>query len=203
MDPLAEKYPGWSPYVYGFDNPLRFVDPTGMQSEESQRGGFLSSIWEGIKSFFARFDWANKLEEEGYSEAEIEEMIVTEEVATMKAGGLPTSGQEIGVRLCQVAKGFEGYYDFNFSAGSGVGVTGGLIVSSDGTLHPYVGGGAMFGPGAGITYSKSKVIPGLNVGVQGGKWVGVQRGISLRNQSHFWEYGLVSPGASFTIFYVW
>ncbi len=29
VDPLADKYPGWSPYNYTLGNPLKFVDPNG------------------------------------------------------------------------------------------------------------------------------------------------------------------------------
>ncbi|MBW2962112.1 RHS repeat-associated core domain-containing protein [Mesonia aestuariivivens] len=29
VDPMAEKYPGWSPYNYTLQNPVKFVDPDG------------------------------------------------------------------------------------------------------------------------------------------------------------------------------
>ncbi len=34
VDPLAEETPDWTPYRYGFHNPLRFTDPTGMSEED-------------------------------------------------------------------------------------------------------------------------------------------------------------------------
>ncbi|MFN8318474.1 MAG: hypothetical protein U0V54_03525 [Saprospiraceae bacterium] len=33
MDPLAEKYPAISPFTYVFNNPIRLVDPNGMETE--------------------------------------------------------------------------------------------------------------------------------------------------------------------------
>jgi len=34
VDPLAEKYAGWSTYSYTFSNPIRYVDPNGMAPED-------------------------------------------------------------------------------------------------------------------------------------------------------------------------
>ena len=34
VDPLVKKYPNVSPYAYTFNNPLKYVDPTGKEGGE-------------------------------------------------------------------------------------------------------------------------------------------------------------------------
>lgn len=43
VDPLAEKYPSWTPYHYVHNNPINLVDPTGMEADGWGKRG---NTWE-------------------------------------------------------------------------------------------------------------------------------------------------------------
>ncbi|WP_434574814.1 RHS repeat domain-containing protein [Riemerella anatipestifer] len=45
VDPLAEKAPNWTPYRYGFNNPIKYTDPTGLF--ETKFGAWWHRLWNG------------------------------------------------------------------------------------------------------------------------------------------------------------
>ena len=39
VDPLAEKYPSWNPYRYGFNNPIKIITAQEMKSKWGRKLG--------------------------------------------------------------------------------------------------------------------------------------------------------------------
>ncbi|MBK9567079.1 MAG: hypothetical protein IPO37_18485 [Saprospiraceae bacterium] len=53
VDPLAEMYPNWSSYAYTMNNPITYVDPTGM-STENGGGGIVGRQAKCVDYFIVR-----------------------------------------------------------------------------------------------------------------------------------------------------
>ncbi|WP_456312906.1 RHS repeat-associated core domain-containing protein [Pseudomonas shirazensis] len=54
VDPLAEKFKGWSSYAYCYNNPVKFIDPTGMSPDNDygiDKAGNVSMIKETKDNF--------------------------------------------------------------------------------------------------------------------------------------------------------
>jgi RHS repeat-associated protein len=96
------------------------------------------------------------------------------------------------------------YIDINVSLGIILGGTGGVMIGPNG-IYPYLGGGVVIPSGISFTFSPCDPTPGWNEGLQIGlPWfVGGQGGYSYKTNRYFWEAGIVTPGGSFTDYYVW
>ncbi len=63
VDPLADKYPGVSPFVYCFNNPLRFIDPNGLEGWEttnSWNDEYIKKYRESVTHIMVEYSRAGK-----------------------------------------------------------------------------------------------------------------------------------------------
>ncbi len=75
-DPVADQAPGWSPYRYGFNNPISFTDPTGMvedhwELDESGKATLLDTKGDEIfvnNTLIINFKFDSKEKLEGLSD---------------------------------------------------------------------------------------------------------------------------------------
>jgi hypothetical protein len=98
----------------------------------------------------------------------------------------------------------KGYLDTNVTVGAVLGFTGGTMFTKDKTYR-YAGGGIMPPQlSASVTTSTATPSPGLNFAyTYGFPWFGgYQVGYSW-NDGPFGEVGVVKPGWSLTVFWVW
>ncbi len=65
VDPLAEKAPGWNPFRYGFNNPIRVNDPDGQFESEEEAKAYAKS--HGIKIGWFRPNKINQNKDGKYS----------------------------------------------------------------------------------------------------------------------------------------
>ncbi len=84
VDPLAEEAPDWNPYRYGFYNPIRLIDPTGMSEEDPDfpPENFKGTLWCDGDGCFNRassagdYKWTdNKGSDKGYYSGSTPEVI--------------------------------------------------------------------------------------------------------------------------------
>lgn len=66
VDPLAEKYPNFNAYSYCYQNPIKYIDPTGMEGE-----GWIEEVTNGKSTFTYRdgIDTVQQAKDAGFTNA--------------------------------------------------------------------------------------------------------------------------------------
>ncbi|GAB2580294.1 hypothetical protein GCM10027190_32380 [Spirosoma areae] len=191
VDPLAELSRPWSPYNYGYDNPVRMIDPDGMLAQPNDRQEFTYS--DGYSTLSSRYATGSITFEGAYA--------TSGETGSMETGGPgPGKGKKSSPAPANPSPATgtltdQQYADIQASAGE----TGQFLLELFDTFNGtnlsginsnpnqgYIGGGA---PSFGFK------APGLNAAKTGGSiWTSTKKLSSVENAfGHFKKHGAEFP----------
>ncbi len=123
VDPLADKYPGFSPYAYALDNPLKYFDPDGKQlddEEDDEDEKEKKNIWNKFLRFISLLSETANISEKPNVENDVDMLINSEEMK-----GAQILNNEIKKAKKATVKGIENVHDIA-STTSGVSAIGAL-----------------------------------------------------------------------------